>query len=176
MDEDEVRRIFQHDCCMVGSDGLPNDAHPHPRLWGSFTRVLGRYVREAELLTLEAAVAKMSALPARVFGLAGRGRIAVGAWADIVVFDADTVADLATWEAPTLPSAGVERVLVNGVQVHPPMPDTPRPGRFCAARSRRKHNDSIHRRLPMFRKTCARWRWPPHCRPPMPPFPNVPSR
>ena len=53
MDENEVRRIFQHDCCMVGSDGLPNDAHPHPRLWGSFTRVLGRYVREAELLTLE---------------------------------------------------------------------------------------------------------------------------
>ena len=100
-------------------------------------------------------MAKMSALPARVFGLAGRGRIAVGAWADIVVFDADTVADLATWEAPTLPSAGVERVLVNGVQVHPPLPDTPRPGRSCAARSRRKHNDSIHRRLPMFRKTCA---------------------
>lgn len=130
MDENEVRRIFQHDCCMVGSDGLPNDAHPHPRLWGSFTRVLGRYVREAELLTLEAAVAKMSALPARVFGLAGRGRIAVGAWADIVVFDADTVADLATWEAPTLPSAGVERVLVNGVQVHPPLPDTPRPGQI----------------------------------------------
>lgn len=130
MDEDEVRRIFQHDCCMVGSDGLPNDAHPHPRLWGSFTRVLGRYVREAELLTLEAAVAKMSALPARVFGLAGRGRIAVGAWADIVVFDADTVADLATWEAPTLPSSGVERVLVNGVQVHPPMPDAPRPGQI----------------------------------------------
>ena len=130
MDENEVRRIFQHDCCMVGSDGLPNDAHPHPRLWGSFTRVLGRYVLEAELLTLEAAVAKMSALPARVFGLAGRGRIAVGAWADIVVFDADTVADLATWEAPTLPSAGVERVLVNGVQVHPPLPDTPRPGQI----------------------------------------------
>ena len=121
---------------------------------GSFTRVLGRYVREAELLTLEAAVAKMSALPARVFGLAGRGRIAVGAWADIVVFDADTVADLATWEAPTLPSAGVERVLVNGAGASA-LPDTPRPGRSCAARSRRKHNDSIHRRLPMFRKTCA---------------------
>ncbi len=115
---------------MVGSDGLPNDAHPHPRLWGSFTRVLGRYVREAQLVTLEVAVAKMTALPARVFGLADRGRIAVGAWADIVVFDADTVIDRATWEAPTLASAGVEHVLVNGTPVFPATADTPRPGRI----------------------------------------------
>lgn len=130
MDENEVRRIFQHECCMVGSDGLPNDAHPHPRLWGSFTRVLGRYVREARLVTLEAAVAKMTALPARVFGLADRGQISVGAWADIVVFDADTVVDRATWEAPTLASAGVEHVLVNGTPVFPAAADMPRPGRI----------------------------------------------
>ncbi|MDX3986491.1 MAG: D-aminoacylase [Achromobacter sp.] len=130
MDETEVQRIFQHECCMVGSDGLPNDAHPHPRLWGSFTRVLGRYVREAELLTLEAAVAKMTALPARVFGLSGRGQLSVGAWADIVVFDADTVADCATWDAPTLPSIGVEHVLVNGQQVFPEMPGMNRPGKI----------------------------------------------
>ncbi|WP_371321242.1 N-acyl-D-amino-acid deacylase family protein [Achromobacter seleniivolatilans] len=130
MDEAEVRRIFQHECCMVGSDGLPNDAHPHPRLWGSFTRVLGRYVREAELLTLEAAVAKMTSLPARVFGLAGRGQLSVGAWADIVVFDADTVADRATWEAPTLASTGIEQVLVNGRQVFPPQADGGRPGQI----------------------------------------------
>ncbi len=130
MDENEVRRIFQHECCMVGSDGLPNDAHPHPRLWGSFTRVLGRYVREAELLTLEAAVAKMTALPARVFGLADRGRLAVGAWADVVVFDADTVRDRATWDAPTLASAGIEHVLVNGCPVFPAAPEAHRPGRI----------------------------------------------
>ncbi|KOQ17653.1 N-acyl-D-glutamate deacylase, partial [Achromobacter xylosoxidans] len=130
MDENEVRRIFQHECCMVGSDGLPNDAHPHPRLWGSFTRVLGRYVREAELLTLEAAVAKMTALPARVFGLADRGRLAVGAWADVVVFDADTVCDRATWDAPTLASAGIEHVLVNGCAVFPQAPPSHRPGRI----------------------------------------------
>ena len=130
MDETEVQRIFQHECCMVGSDGLPNDAHPHPRLWGSFTRVLGRYVREAELLTLEAAVAKMTALPARVFGLSGRGQLSVGAWADIVVFDADTVADCATWDAPTLPSIGVEHVLVNGQQVFPETPGMNRPGKI----------------------------------------------
>jgi N-acyl-D-glutamate deacylase len=115
---------------MVGSDGLPNDAHPHPRLWGSFTRVLGRYVREAQLMSLEAAVAKMTSLPARVFGLAGRGRLAEGAWADIVVFDADTVEDRATWEAPTLASAGVEFVLVNGSQVHPAAAGMPRPGKI----------------------------------------------
>ncbi|MBO9329133.1 amidohydrolase family protein [Achromobacter xylosoxidans] len=130
MDEAEVQRIFRHERCMVGSDGLPNDAHPHPRLWGSFTRVLGRYVREARLLTLEEAVAKMTALPARVFGLAGRGQLTEGAWADIVVFDADTVEDRATWEAPTLASAGVEQVLVNGRQVHPPLAGQPRPGRI----------------------------------------------
>ncbi len=130
MDEAEVQRIFQHECCMVGSDGLPNDAHPHPRLWGSFTRVLGRYVREAELMSLEAAVAKMTSLPARVFGLAGRGQLSEGAWADIVVFDADTVEDRATWEAPTLASAGVEHVLVNGQQVFPAAAGMARPGRI----------------------------------------------
>ena len=128
MDEAEVQRIFQHECCMVGSDGLPNDAHPHPRLWGSFTRVLGRYVREAELMTLESAVAKMTSLPARVFGLAGRGQLSEGAWADIVVFDADTVEDRATWESPTLASAGVEHVLVNGQQVYPAEAGMARPG------------------------------------------------
>lgn len=92
--------------------------------------MLGRYVREARLLTLEEAVAKMTALPARVFGLAGRGQLTEGAWADIVVFDADTVEDRATWEAPTLASAGVEQVLVNGRQVHPPLAGQPRPGRI----------------------------------------------
>ena len=96
----------------------------------------------------------MSALPARVFGPAGRGRIAAGAWADIVVFDADTVADLATWEAPTLPSAGVERAGQRRTGASA-LAGHAASARSCAARSRRKHNDSIHRRLPMFRKTCA---------------------
>ena len=128
MDEGEVQRIFQHECCMVGSDGLPNDAHPHPRLWGTFTRVLGRYVREAQIVSLEQAIAKMTALPARVFGLADRGVLRAGAWADVVVFDADTVIDRATWDAPTQASAGIEAVLVNGVQVHPERPQAGRPG------------------------------------------------
>jgi N-acyl-D-glutamate deacylase len=128
MDEAEVQRIFKHDCCMVGSDGLPNDARPHPRLWGTFTRVLGRYVREAQVVTLEQAVAKMTALPARVYGLRDRGRLQEGAWADVVIFDADTVIDHATWEAPTEASSGIEFVLVNGVQVYPDAPGADRPG------------------------------------------------
>ena len=136
MDENEVRRIFQHECCMVGSDGLPNDAHPHPRLWGSFTRVLGRYVREAQLMSLEAAVARMTALPASVFGLQGRGRLEEGAWADVAVFDADTVQDRATWESPTLPSVGVELVLVNGSPVFSAGPGRVRPSRVRPGRVR----------------------------------------
>ncbi len=127
MDEQEVQRIFRHPCCMVGSDGLPADAHPHPRLWGSFTRILGRYVREDGLMPLEQAVAKMTSLPASVFGLQDRGVLRPGAWADVVVFDPDTVQDCATWEQPTLPSQGVQAVYVNGVQVHPQTPQQ-RPG------------------------------------------------
>jgi len=130
MDEAEVQRIFRHECCMVGSDGLPNDARPHPRLWGTFPRILGRYVREAQIMTLEQAVAKMTALPARVFGLADRGALRPGAWADVVVFDADTVVDRATWDAPTEASAGIEAVLVNGTQVYPAASQTRRPGRI----------------------------------------------
>jgi len=128
MDEAEVQRIFKHDCCMVGSDGLPNDECPHPRLWGTFTRVLGRYVREAQIVSLEQAVSKMTTLPAGVFGLKNRGRIQEGFWADVVIFDPDTVLDHATWDAPTEASSGIELVLVNGVQVFPNAPIADRPG------------------------------------------------
>ena len=131
MDEAEVHRIFSHPCCMVGSDGLPADAQPHPRLWGSFTRILGPYVREAGLMPLERAVAKMTALPASVFGLKDRGVLQEGAWADIVIFDPETVTDCATWEQPTLPSEGVEAVFVNGVQVFPHAPEQ-RPGQVLS--------------------------------------------
>lgn len=127
MQEEEVRRIFRHPCCMIGSDGLPTDAHPHPRLWGSFTRVLGRFVREERLQTLEQAIAKMTALPAALFGLEDRGVLRAGAWADVVLFDPETVRDRATWDEPTLPSDGIEAVFVNGTQVYP-APGAVRPG------------------------------------------------
>lgn len=128
IDEAEMQRILVHPCCMVGSDGLPNDSNPHPRLWGSFTRVLGKYVREGKLLSLEAAVSKMTALPAKVFGLEHRGRLQVGGYADVVIFDPDTVEDRADWDNPTLSSIGITQVLINGVSVFP-SPPAQRPGR-----------------------------------------------
>jgi N-acyl-D-amino-acid deacylase len=99
---------------MIGSDGLPHDIHPHPRLWGTFPRVLGHYCRELGLFSLEEAVRRMTGLPAARFGLAGRGAIAAGACADITVFDAASVIDRASFEEPTLPAAGIEHVFVNG--------------------------------------------------------------
>jgi N-acyl-D-amino-acid deacylase len=117
MDEADVRRIMTWPGAMIGSDGLPADAHPHPRLWATFPRVLGRYSRELGLFGLEEAVRRMTSLPARRFGLAERGAVAAGAYADIVVFDAERVADRATYERPAVPAAGIELVLVNGQPV-----------------------------------------------------------
>jgi N-acyl-D-amino-acid deacylase len=113
--EDDMRRILSHPLCMVGSDGLPNDLNPHPRLWGTFPRVLGHYARDMNLFPLAEAVAKMTGLPAQRFGISDRGRIAPGLVADITVFDPATVADRATFERPVQISAGIEEVFVGGV-------------------------------------------------------------
>ncbi|SAK89895.1 N-acyl-D-amino-acid deacylase [Caballeronia catudaia] len=117
MDEQDVRRIFRHEKTMVGSDGLPNDTAPHPRLWGTFPRVLGHYSRELKLFPLETAVRKMTGLTAEQFGLEGRGHVAQGNFADLVVFDPDEVIDRATFDAPKLAPKGIEHVIVNGVPV-----------------------------------------------------------
>lgn len=114
MAESDMQAILSHPCCMVGSDGLPHDTLPHPRLWGAFPRVLGHYARDLRLLSLEAAVRKMTGLAAETFGLKDRGRIAVGMKADVTVFDADAILDRATYEAPTQPAAGIAHVFVNG--------------------------------------------------------------
>jgi N-acyl-D-amino-acid deacylase len=114
LDEADVRRILAYPHTMIGSDGLPHDAHPHPRLWGTFPRVLGHYARELGLLTIEEAVKRMTSLPARTLGLAGRGTIAADAFADLVVFDPERVIDRATFDQPTAPSEGIELVMVNG--------------------------------------------------------------
>lgn len=114
LDEADVRRIMAFPHTMIGSDGLPHDLHPHPRLWGAFPRVLGHYSRELGLLTLEEAVRKMTSLPADTLGLKGRGRTVPGAYADLVLFDANRIIDCATFEAPTCPSAGIVLVMVNG--------------------------------------------------------------
>jgi N-acyl-D-amino-acid deacylase len=114
MDEADVRRILAYPLTMVGSDGLPHDVHPHPRLWGTFPRVLGHYVREVGLFSLEEAVRRMTSLPAAQFGLVDRGSLRPGAYADLVLFDPTTIADRATFEVPTQPAAGIEMVMVNG--------------------------------------------------------------
>jgi len=114
MDERDVRRILAHPQAMIGSDGIPGGEHPHPRLWGTFPRVLGHYARDLGLFGLEEAVRRMTALSADNFGLTGRGRVAAGAYADLAVFDPATIADRATYEKPVQPAAGIHLVLVNG--------------------------------------------------------------
>jgi N-acyl-D-amino-acid deacylase len=121
MREDDVRRILARPDVFVGTDGVavspegPLGGYAvHPRYYGTFPRILGRYVREERLLTLEDAVRKMTSLPADRFGLAGRGRIERGAFADLVLLDPGRVADLATYERPHAFPEGIELVVVNG--------------------------------------------------------------
>ena len=98
----------------VAPDGPFGDIRPHPRTYGSFTRILGRYVREQQLMPLEFAVRKMTSLAAQRVGLSERGLIRPGMFADITVFNPQTVADRATFENPHQPSVGIEYVIVNG--------------------------------------------------------------
>ena len=115
MDDADVDRILSHRLGMIGSDGIPHDVHPHPRLWGTFPRVLGHYARDRGLFSLEEAVRKMTSLSAQTFNLKDRGVIREGAFADIVLFDPDTIIDAATFDSPERPATGIDTVLVNGV-------------------------------------------------------------
>ena len=114
MQEHDVQRIMAHRLAMIGSDGLPHDAFPHPRLWGTFPRVLGHYARDLGLFSMETAVHKMTGRTADVFGIVDRGVIRVGAYADLVLFDPATVIDSADFSAPTRPSEGILETWVNG--------------------------------------------------------------
>jgi len=114
IDEQDMRRILAHPATMIGSDGLPWDKHPHPRLWGTYPRVLGRYCREEKLFSLPQAIHKMTCMPAQRFGLAERGQIAEGYCADLVLFDADTIRDTATFADPIRTAEGIHSVWVNG--------------------------------------------------------------
>jgi N-acyl-D-amino-acid deacylase len=102
---------------MIGSDGLPHDASPHPRLWGTFPRVLGHYARGLNLFPLETAVYKMTGLTAQTFGLADRGVLQEGFAADIVVFDEQQVDEAASFTRPIRPAKGIDTVIVNGAVV-----------------------------------------------------------
>jgi N-acyl-D-amino-acid deacylase len=121
IDEGDVRRVMQHPQAMVASDGRltrPGQGVPHPRAYGTFPRVLGTYVREQQVLSLETAVHKMTGMPAQRLGLDGqRGCLAEGCFADVVIFDAATVGSPATFEQPHQYATGIPYVIVNGVPV-----------------------------------------------------------
>jgi N-acyl-D-aspartate/D-glutamate deacylase len=121
LDEADLRRALAHPWVMIGSDGSSlavegelGAGKPHPRSYGTFPRVLARYVREQRVLGLETAVRKMTGLPASRLGLTDRGVLRPGAKADVVVLDPARVADVATYEAPHRYAKGIECVLVNG--------------------------------------------------------------
>ena len=120
MDENDVQRILRHPLTMIGSDGLPDDPLPHPRLWGAFPRVLGHYSRDVGIFPLSTAVHKMTGLTARRFGLHERGEIRSGYWADLTLFDPATIADTASFDQPVQAAAGIRSVWVNGVLSYRP--------------------------------------------------------
>jgi N-acyl-D-amino-acid deacylase len=131
MDEDDIRTVMRHPTTMIGSDGVPAaGAKPHPRLYGTFPRVLGRYARAEGLLSLEEAVYRMTGFPATKFRLRERGFVRPGFYADLVVFDPATILDTGTYADPRQYPAGIQHVFVNGVQVmHDGQHTGARPGR-----------------------------------------------
>lgn len=129
--EDDMRRILRDPATMIGSDGLPCDPLPHPRLWGTFPRVLGRYCRELQLFSLPAAVHKMTGLPAQRFGLHHRGVMREGSFADLTLFDPESILDTATFADPKQPAQGIAGVWVNGSLAYSSQGSTgQRAGRF----------------------------------------------
>lgn len=115
IDEADVETNLAHADMMVGSDGIPDlRGKPHPRLFGTFPRVLGYYVRERGVLSLPEAVRRMTSLSAKTFGLSERGEIKPGYWADLLLFKPDEVIDQATYDEPKTEAAGIDMVVVNG--------------------------------------------------------------
>jgi dihydroorotase/N-acyl-D-amino-acid deacylase len=108
---------LDNDSSGASPEGILGRDHPHPRAYGTFPRILRKYVREEHKLTLEDAIRKFSALPAQRLRLEGRGLLRAGMWADVVIFDPATVRDLATFDNPNQLSEGMAYVLVNGAPV-----------------------------------------------------------
>lgn len=136
LSEDDLLTNVRHPLMMVGSDGVPElGGLPHPRLFGTFPRIFAQYVRQREAISVAEAVRRMTSLPAGRFGLADRGRLAPGAFADLVVFDPATISDQATYEDPKREPAGVHWVVVNGELVYDQGRHTgARPGRVLSFR------------------------------------------
>jgi len=115
IDEADIETNLRHPRMMIGSDGIPDlRGRPHPRLFGTMPRVLGEYVRKRNVLSLEEAVRKMTGLPADRFGMTNRGLLKEGYWADLVLFDPETVVDRATYQEPKQEPEGIRMVVVNG--------------------------------------------------------------
>jgi dihydroorotase/N-acyl-D-amino-acid deacylase len=138
--EDDIQRVLKHPASMVASDGqvvVFGRANPHPRSYGTFVRVLGRYVRDVKVLTLEDAIRKMTSFPAQRIGLTDRGVLREGMKADLVMFDPATVRDMATFERPHQYAEGVSMVVINGqVAFEKGAMTAVRPGRVLYGRAR----------------------------------------
>jgi N-acyl-D-amino-acid deacylase len=115
MCEDDVRTVMRHKSTMIGSDGLPTlEGKPHPRLYGTFARVVGHYARDERVLTIPEAIHRMTGFPAAKFGFKDRGALRAGAKADLVLFDPATIIDRGTFEDPKQTPLGIRSVYVNG--------------------------------------------------------------
>ncbi|NBB09950.1 amidohydrolase family protein [Pseudomonas sp. SLFW] len=131
MDENDVQNILKHPLSMIGSDGLPEDPFPHPRLWGAFPRVLGHFSRDLGVFPLHRALHKMTGLTATRFGLHERGFVREGYWADLVLFNPKTVRDVADFKEPKRAAEGIDGVWVNGrLSYAEGKPQGERQGRF----------------------------------------------
>ena len=116
MDDGDIERILKAPDTMIGSDGVPGfgSAKVHPRMTGTFPRILGHYVREKGVITLQEAIRKMTSLPAQTFGLFKKGLLRQGMNADLVIFDPDVIIDKSTFDDPSQPPEGIRWVIVNG--------------------------------------------------------------
>lgn len=114
MSDEDLENVLSFEGAMIGSDGLPHDNHPHPRLWGTFPRVIGHYSRNKNIFSLETAIHRMTGATAKNFGIEKRGLIKTGFKADLVLLNPETIIDCATYKNPELPSIGIDSVMVNG--------------------------------------------------------------
>jgi N-acyl-D-amino-acid deacylase len=114
MAEADVRTVMCHPATMIGTDGIWSHGKPHPRIYGSYPRILGQYVRQERLLSIEEAVRKMTSFPAQKFGLWKKGIVREGMDADLVIFDPDTIAERSTFQDPHQYPTGLPYVMING--------------------------------------------------------------